>query len=433
MSAKVPLRIGVVGLGQRGSDAVRVLSLLKGVEIAALCDIHPERVRLRQDWLKANRGAAARLEFSGPSGWKRLCDAELSLVYNATPWALHVPIALRAMERGKHVASEVPAAFTVEDCWRLVETAERTRRQCIQLENCVYGETELLTEQLVAEGLLGELKHAECAYIHDLREWCYQDFRLGETDYCKTGYWNDWRLKWNARHKGNQYPTHGLAPMCRALGVNRGDRLDYLVSLESDPLGFRAYGLKRDANARRARMNIAMGDMNTTLIKTARGRSILLQHDVSSPRPYTRLNLLSGTRGIIRDYPLSVALASEEGGAAHKWLEKEALERFRARHRHPLWKEAGRYAKFVGGHGGMDFLMVLRLCRALKRGEAFEQDVYDLATTCSICELSERSVRGGSAPQAIPDFTRGAWKRREAAAIGRVGLAGMVRKEFFGK
>ena len=417
---KKNLRIGVIGLGQRGSDAVRVLSLLKGVELAALCDLHPERIALRQKWLKENRRFTVPLEFSGPDGWKKLCgEAELDLVYDASPWPLHVPAAIRAMECGKGVATEVPAAFTVEDCWRLVETSERTKRQCIQLENCVYGETELLTERLVREGFFGELKHAECAYIHDLRQWCYQDFRMDETTYCRTGYWNDWRLKWNAKHKGNQYPTHGLMPVCRYLGVNRGDRLDYLVSLECDPIGFADYGRRRDTDPKRGRTKIAMGDMNTTLVKTAKGRSILIQHDIASPRPYSRINLVSGTLGILKDYPLAVARSKNPGDPAHKWMEKEELERLKKRYMHPLWREAGKYAKIVGGHGGMDFLMILRLCRALKRGEAFDQDVYDLATTCSVCELSERSVRNHSAPQEIPDFTRGKWKRRSPNEIGR--------------
>ncbi len=415
---KGPLRIGVIGLGQRGSDAVRVLSLLKGVEVTALCDIHPERVALRQRWLRENRKFTSPLEFSGAEGWKALCEADVDLVYSATPWSLHVPIALYAMECGKHVASEVPAAFTIDDCWRLVETSERTKRQCIQLENCVYGEVELLTERMIREGLFGELKHAECAYIHDLREWCYQDFKMSETDYCKTGYWNDWRLKWDAAHKGNQYPTHGLMPVCRYLNVNRGDRLDYLVSLECDQFGFEEYGSLRDKNRKRARTKVAMGDMNTTLVRTVKGRSILIQHDVSSPRPYSRINLLSGTRGTLKDYPLEIALAKAPGAPAHKWMDKAETERIKKRYMHPLWKEAGKYAKLVGGHGGMDFLMILRLCRALKRGELFDQDVYDLATTCSICELSERSVRNHSAPQDIPDWTRGKWKRRTPNEIG---------------
>lgn len=420
---KKNLRIGVIGLGQRGSDAVRVLSLLKGVELVALCDIHPERVALRQKWLKENRKFTAPLEFSGRNGWKKLCETDLDLVYDTAPWSLHVPAALYAMECGKDVATEVPAAFTVADCWKLVETSERTGRQCIQLENCVYGETELLTERLVREGFFGELKHAECAYIHDLRQWCYQDFKMDETTYCRTGYWNDWRLKWDVAHKGNQYPTHGLMPVCRYFDINRGDRLDYLVSLECDPIGFEDYGRLRDTNKKRGRTKVAMGDMNSTLVKTAKGRSILIQHDIASPRPYSRINLLSGTRGILKDYPLAAAFSKKPGDPAHTWLEKERLDLLKKRHMHPLWREAGKYAKIVGGHGGMDFLMILRLCRALKRGERFEQDVYDLATTCSICELSEKSVRHHSAPQDIPDFTRGKWKTRQPVEIGRAGIS----------
>jgi len=402
------LKIGIVGLGQRGADALHTLSLIPGVEVAAICDVYPERVALQLKWLRENKKRPPKKTFSGPEGWKALCECDLDLVYNVTPWALHVPVALYAMKHGKHVATEVPAAFTVEDCWALVETAKRTGRQCIQLENCCYGETELLTRQLIAAGLFGELKHAACAYLHDLRKWCYDDLIMDEVAYGKTGYFDHWRLKWNAIHKGNQYPTHGLMPVCQYFGVNHEDRLDYLVSLESQPCGFRDYETTHPSlNLQPPTSNlrsIAMGDVNTTLIKTKLGRSILVQHDVASPRPYSRINQVVGTRGILEDYPLRMAFADKPGGEAHTWFSPARTKRWAAKYRHPLWKEQGEMAKKVGGHGGMDFLMILRLCECLKNGEPFDTDVYDLATTCAVCELSEKSVRHKSRPQNIPDF-----------------------------
>jgi len=405
------LRIGLVGLGQRGADALHTLSLLPHVEVTAICDFHEERVALQKKWLRANKKRLPKKSFFGAEGWKALCDCDIDLVYNATPWALHVPVALYAMEHGKAVATEVPAAFTVEDCWALVETAERTGLPCMQLENCCYGETELLTLQLIRAGMFGELKHAACAYLHDLRKWCYDDLVMDEIAYGKTGYFDHWRLKWNEIHKGNQYPTHGLGPVCKYFDINKSDRLDYLVSLESQPCGFQDWANHNLSNPSNfsnvSNLSQSMGDVNTTLVKTRLGRSILIQHDVASPRPYSRINQVVGTRGILEDYPLRMAFADKPGGEAHKWFSPARTKRWAAKYRHPLWAEQGELAKKVGGHGGMDFLMILRLCECLRSGEPLDMDVYDLATTCCICELTERSVRHKSRPQDIPDFRRG--------------------------
>jgi len=398
------LRIGLVGLGQRGADALHTLSILPHVEVTALCDFHEERVALQGKWLRDNRKRMPRKTFSGAEGWKALCDCDVDLVYNATPWALHVPVALYAMEHGKAVATEVPAAFTVEDCWALVETSERTGLACMQLENCCYGETELLTLQLIRAGLFGELKHAACAYLHDLRKWCYDDFVMDDITYGKTGYFDHWRLKWNEVHRGNQYPTHGLGPVCKYFDIGGVDRLDYLVSLESQPYGFRDWARAHDSPL--AGLSPAMGDVNTTLVRTKRGRSILIQHDVASPRPYSRINQVVGTRGILQDYPLRMAFSDEPGGEAHKWFSAARTKRWAAKYRHPLWTKQGELAKKVGGHGGMDFLMILRLCECLRKGEPLDMDVYDLATTCCICELTEKSVRHKSRSKDIPDFRR---------------------------
>ena len=420
------LRVGVIGLGMRGPGALHILAIIPGVEIVALCDKHPERVAMQQKWLRDNGHSPAKKEFSGEEGYKKLCEeADIDLVYNATPWHLHVPIALYAMEHGKHVATEVPAAFTIEDCWKLVETSERTRRHCMQLENCCYGEIEMLTLNMARKGILGELLHAECAYIHDLRECCYQDPDVNKPGYGVSGYMDYWRLKWNLAHKGNQYPTHGLGPVAWYFDINRGDRFDYLVSLESKAFGFKDYASARFPETWKARQNPAMGDMNTTLVKTVKGRSIMIQHDVTSPRPYSRINLVSGSRGILKDYPYQVALSKKRGDGAHEWESAESAEKIRKEYMHPLWKEAGEFAKVVGGHGGMDFLMILRLCYCLQNGLPLDMDVYDLAAWCSVCELSERSVRNRSATQDMPDFTKGAWMSGRPVVIEPVGLEKM--------
>ena len=319
------LRVGVIGLGMRGPGAVHILAMIPGVEVTALCDKHPERVEQQQQWLRDNGHRPAPKTFSGEDGYKRLCeDDEIDLVYSATPWQLHVPIALYAMEHGKHVVTEVPSAFTVEECWKLVETSERTQRHCMQLENCCYGENEMLAFNLVHLGLLGEISHGEGAYIHDLRTSNYNKWNE-ETG--SGGYWDYWRLRHNAVHGGNQYPTHGLGPICLDMDINRGDRFDFLVSVDSKQAGFEEVGKGLHADDPwRSGLKVKMGDMNTSIIKTVMGRTIMVQHNVGTAHPYSRLNLIQGTRGVLQDYPLRIAIEESLGKGVHAFDEKKTQE-----------------------------------------------------------------------------------------------------------
>ena len=408
------VRVGCVGLGARGSGAVHRISQIPGVEVAAICDIRPEAVAAQQKWLSKNKKPAAK-EFIGAEAWKALCQWDgIDVVYNTTPWNLHAPIGLEAMRCGKHVFIEVPAAMYIDECWALVEMSEKTKRHCMQLENCCYGEIEMLAFNICHLGLLGELKHGEGAYIHDLRS------------YNLNGYYNNWRLRWNIPHKGNQYPTHGLGPICQYMDINRGDRFDYLVSLESQPTGFATLARETIKNADdwRRKADIQMGDMNTTLIKTVKGRSIMVQHDVASPRPYSRINLISGTKGMLCDYPYRLAVEGKPGAGAHGFDDKLAAE-WREKYKHPLWKRAGEIAKKVGGHGGMDFLMDLRWAFCLQNGLPLDMNVYDLASWCSLCELTEKSVRNRSNSVDVPDFTRGGWKTTKPLGLVDVDLSKM--------
>ena len=424
------LRVGIIGLG-RGQAGVEGFNVIPGCEITAICDLNAERIRLTVEKIVNGGRPQPKVYTGGAEEWKRLCDdPNVDLVYNATPWELHVPIALYAMNAGKHVATEVPSAFTVDECWELVETSERLERHCMQLENCCYGETEMLALNLCRKGILGELVHGEGAYIHDLRshnwgEW--NDATPARDEKLKTAaYWNFWRLRHNIEHKGNQYPTHGLGPICWYMDINRGDRFDYLVSLESDQHNFEAYARARlDGGDWRANQKVGMGDMNTTLIKTACGRSILVQHDVSSPRPYSRLNTITGTRGILTDYPYRVGWEETPGAGVHRFFDDKKAEEVREKYKHPLWKQAGEMAKKMGGHGGMDFLMVLRLAYCLQNGLPLDQNVYDLASWCSLCELTEKSVRNGSNAVRVPDFTCGGWRTTPRLEIGGVDFAKM--------
>ena len=429
------LRVGVVGLG-RGHVALWNMPMIPGCEITAICDITPIRVQRALTMVaQAGQKRVPKVYDASPEEWKKLCDdPNVDLVWNATPWELHVPIALYAMRAGKHVAVEVPAAFTIDECWELVETSEKLQRHCMQLENCCYGEMEMLCLNLCRKGMLGDLVHGEGAYIHDLRGHNYAkwDPKTGYAwDIPGGAYWNHWRLKHNIAHKGNQYPTHGLGPICQYMNVNRGDRFDYLVSLESNQFNFEQYAQRNWHKDWRPEAKVAMGDMNITLIKTKGGRSIMVQHDISSPRPYSRINTVSGTRGIFADYPYRVGWepADKRGSGVHSFFDEKKAEEVRQEYKHPLWKDHGELAAKQGGHGGMDFMMTLRLAYCLRLGLPLDQNVYDLASWCSLCELTEKSVRSGSMPQQIPDFTRGAWQTTaplgiESADLAKMGLEG---------
>lgn len=393
------VRVGVVGLGMRGSEAVERLCYIDGLEIVALCDKYPDRVAKSQKTLE-KMGRAKAKEFSGEEGWKALCESnDIDLVYTPTPWHLHAPVALHAMRNGKHAATEVNVGLTIDDCWELVETSEKTKKHCMMLENCCYDFFELLTLTMARNGMFGELIHAEGAYIHDLsKDWLFN----------KKAYADMWRLKQNFQHNGNLYPTHGLGPIAQCMNINRGDKMDHLVSMSSND--FTLNDLAKEMAAKDSFFTEFTdkpyrGNMNTTIIKTNLGKTIMLQHDVSSLRPYSRLHLLSGTKGVAQKYP-----SPERIAFGHSWIKKEALDDLYKKYSPPIVNHIGTIAKEVGGHGGMDFIMDWRLIDCLRNGLPLDQDVYDAASWSCIFPLSGRSVAKRSRTVDIPDFTRGAWQ-----------------------
>lgn len=393
------VRIGVVGLGQRGSEAVERLSYIEGVEIVALCDKYPDRIAKSQQSLQKMQRPKAK-EYNGEEGWIALCESHnIDLVYSPTPWHLHTPIAVRAMKNGKHVAIEVPAAKTIDECWQLVETSEKTKKYCMMLENCCYDFFELLTLNMARQGMLGEIIHGEGAYIHDLsKDWLFN----------KKAYTDMWRLKENAYRNGNLYPTHGLGPIAQCMNINRGDKMDHMVSMSTND--FSLNNIAKEMAAKDAFFNEFTnkpyrGNMNTSLIKTYKGKTLMVQHDVSSPRPYSRIHVLSGTKGSAGKWP-----SPERISFGHRWIKKEELDDLYKKYSPPIVNHIGAIAKDVGGHGGMDFIMDWRLIDCLRNGLPLDQDVYDAALWSSIAPLSESSVTKKSKTMNIPDFTRGAWK-----------------------
>lgn len=401
------VRIGIIGLGMRGTGAVMRLSKIRDVEIVALCDLREEMV-VRSQKLLADAGRRPAKSFSGSEeAWKELVALDLDLVYIVTPWRWHTPMALHAMKNGKHTATEVPAATTIEECWELVETSEKTGKHCMMLENCCYDFFELQTFNMVRQGVFGELTHAEGAYIHNLCE-------LITNAEGNDSYQDQWRLRQNIGQNGNLYPTHGLGPVAQCLDINRGNRFSHLVSMSSQEAAFSEWA--RANNEKYAEIENYRGDMNTTLIKCAKGQTIMVQHDVSTPRPYSRIHMLQGTKGIARKYPARrIALADHHQG--HKWLNSEEMKALKAKYEHPLTRTIGEIAKKVGGHGGMDFIMDYRLVYCLKNGLPLDQDVYDAAAWSCIVPLSIESVARKGRTVDIPDFTRGAWKTNAPLGI----------------
>jgi hypothetical protein len=406
------VRIGIIGLGMRGPGAVERMSFIEGVAIHALCDKYADRVTKSQEIL-SKAGLPKAAEYSGENGWKKLCESkDIDLVYICTPWSLHTPMALYAMQEGKHVAVEVPAAVTLEECWALVETSEKTKKHCMMLENCCHDFFELLTLNMARQGLFGELVHAEGAYIHDLMV----DYNFKKPN--EGGYADMWRLKENWRN-GNLYPTHGLGPIAQCLDINRGDQMDHLTSMSTGDFLMADYAntlAAKDDFYKPFAGKTYRGNMNTTLIRTLKGKTMMLQHDVSTPRPYSRIHLVSGTKGMAQKWPSPQKMAF-----GHSWLKPEELKAYEEKYTPEIVKKIGEMAKKVGGHGGMDFMMDWRLIDCLRNGLPLDQDVYDAALWSSVGPLSEKSVANRSKTVDVPDFTRGAWKTNKPVELTLAG------------
>ncbi len=391
----------MIGVGGRGSSLLNDLLAIDGVEVKAVCDVLPDRVKAAQQRVVARGQPEPAGYANSDTAFEGLCRRDdLDLVYIATPWDWHARMAVTAMQQGKHAAIEVPAAITLRECWELVDTAERTRRHCLMLENCCYGESELLVLRMGRAGVFGELTHAEAGYIHEARDYLLQNSTAA-----------NWRRPFWQKFDGNLYPTHGLGPVAQYLGIHAGDKFDSLVSMSSREAALtrRCESLPSDNPRRRERF--VCGDMNTTLIKTALGRTILVQFTTVQSRPYSRINLIAGTKGTFCDYPPRLHL----DGQAEDWTTD--LQPYHEKYGHPLWKKFGNAARASGGHGGMDYLMNWRLIQCLREGLPLDLTVYDAAAWSSIFPLSIASVAKHSAPLAVPDFTRGAWRSQPPSAL----------------
>ncbi len=389
------VRLAMIGTGLRGRSILGEVVNIPGVSVTAICDVVQEKVDKAKAIIEKAGQPAPAVYVKGDRGYEEMLKRDdIDIVYIATPWEWHVPQSLAVMNAGKHVAAEVPAAYTLKELWQLVDTSEKTRKHLMMMENCCYDYDELLILNIVRAGLLGELVHGEGAYNHDLRSILFETKDEGL-----------WRRAHHTQRDSNLYPTHGLGPIANYMNINRGDKFEYMVAMSSGSLGLQEYRKEKlEANDPRQKEVYTCGDYNTNMIKTAKGRSIMLQHNVSSPRPYDRINLIQGTKGVFRDYPSRIYIEKDKGD--HRW---QTVDAYKEKYEHNLWRVVGEQARKLGGHGGMDYIMCWRLVQCMREGLVPDMDVYDAAAWSSPGPLSEISVAKGSMPIKFPDFTRGKW------------------------
>lgn len=415
------VRVAMIGLGERGYPQTIQMTAVPNCEVVAVCDIYDDLADKAANRVQKETGKRpATYSGSADAYMKMLEEVKPDAVIISTSWETHAQMACAAMEHGAHAFVEVPLATTLEDLWKIVDTSERTQKHCMMLENVNYGRDELMFLNMVRQGLIGELLHGEAAYIHPLKEQM-KSVERG----CGS-----WRTYHYAARGGNLYPTHGLGPVAQYMNIARGeDMFDRLVSFSSPALGRADYAKKNfPADHKWNQLEFNCGDISTSIIKTKKGRTIMVQWDETSPRPYDRKNLIQGTEGTLAGFPTRIAgtkvsptPVSEEdgqpGGAEikaaegfHEWYEGEEAEKdMYAKWDHPLYTRLADLAEEHGGHGGMDYIMLYRAIECLHNGEPLDQNVYEGALWSAVTPLSEKSVNEGGMPQVFPDFTRGDW------------------------
>ena len=402
------VRVAFIGVGARGTGHARQIATIEGTEVVAISDLYQDLVQRSIDNCKeigkGERHNEIAMYSGGENKWKlMLKEVKPDAVFISTNWDNHAPMAIEAMNSGAHAFVEVPMATTIEDMWEIINTSEKTRKHCMMMENVNYGREELMFLNICRKGLLGELLHGEAAYIHDLRSQMFQE-EIG------TG---SWRTNQYEKKKGNLYPTHGLGPVSQYMNLLRTeDTFKTLVSFSSPSAGRKIFAEDNfEKNHKWNKLNFQNGDINTSIIKTYLGRTIMVQWDETSPRPYTRLNLIQGTKGALAGGPTRAAF---DGGFenftkdSHEWIKGEGIQRLYEKYDHPMYKRLNDLTK-DSGHGGMDGMMVYRIIECLRNREPLDQNVYEGCAWSSLIELTSNSVNQGGVPQEFPDFTRGNW------------------------
>lgn len=400
------VRLGFVGVGLRGSGLLGLAARRKDTIINAICDINPEATQNAAKILQEH-GKSAKEYYNGEEDYKKLVARDdLDAVIIATPWVWHTPMAVAAMRAGKYAGVEVPAALTLEECWDLVNASEETGMPCMMLENVCYRRDVMAVLNMVRQNMFGELLHCQCGYQHDLRHVKFEPgVEFGEKGINEA----HWRTEHSVKRNGDLYPTHGAGPIAKMLDVNTGNRFLAISSMATKSRGLHNYIVEKGgADHPNAKVQFALGDIVTSMIKCANGETVVVSHDTNLPRPYSLMFRVQGTRGLWMDDNDSIYIegVSEK---PHKW---DKFKDYQKKFDHPLWKKYEKDAEGAG-HGGMDYFVINAFVEAAKRKVPTTQDVYDAAAISAIVELSERSVSLGGAPQEFPDFTGGRWIRRK--------------------
>ena len=410
------VRIAFIGLGARGSGHLRSLASLEGVEIVAISDLYEDSCKksskVASEIGKGERHNNIAQYWGEENKWKLMLEEiKPDAVFISTNWNNHAPMAIKSMESGAHAFVEVPIAVSLKEMWEIVNTSEKTRKHCMMMENVNYGRDELMYLNMCRKGVIGELIHAEAAYIHELRFQMSQEER-------GTG---SWRTHHYANGKGNLYPTHGLGPVAQYMNLGRtDDSFKSIVSYSSPAKGRDLYAQKNySVEHKWNKLNYLNGDINTSIIKTNVGRTVMVQWDETSPRPYTRHNLIQGTKGTLAGFPTRIALEGGFEGASkdhHSWIQGDQLELLYEKYDHPLYIRLNQETK-NSGHGGMDGIMRYRIIECLKNGLALDQNVYEGCFWSAVTPLSGESILEGGMPQQFPDFTRGNWTKTKPLEI----------------
>ena len=402
-----PLRLGFVGVGGRGTYHLTTCLELDNVEIKAICDINPNYLYRAKRYVEEAKRPAPALYGRDRTDWMRMVERDdLDAVITATPWQWHTPICVAAMKAGKHAATEVPAAVTLDECWELVETSEKTGKRMMMTEQVNYVREFLNVLHMAQTGALGDIVHAAGGYVHDLRFVKFDPSR------------EPWRLQWEYGHNGNLYPTHPIGPIAWWLNVNRGDRFDYLVSQSTKYRVIREYAdLYYGPQHPYAAAPTTQGDVNTSLIRTVNGKTVTLHYDTNTPHPHTSEFRLQGTKGLYCGNLRSVYF---EGRSPRKDEWEPFSAELQKEFEHPLFRSLDESKMKSGkGHGGgIDTtIMWQRWFTCLRTGTTPDMTASDAATWSSIFPLSEKSVAAKSRPVDFPDFTRGKWKNTPAIRL----------------
>ena len=411
------VRVAFIGVGARGTGHARQVATIEGTEVVAISDLYQDLVQRSIDNCKeigkGERHNEIAMYSGGENKWKlMLKEVKPDAVFISTNWDNHAPMVIEAMNSGAHAFVEVPMATTIEDMWEIINTSEKTRKHCMMMENVNYGRDEMMYLNMCRKGVIGDFLHAEAAYIHELR------FQMEEQ---KRGT-GSWRTHHYAKGRGNLYPTHGLGPVAQYMNLARGDdNFNTLISYSTPALGRKIYAEKNyPSDHKWNKLDYKNGDLNTSIIKTNVGRTVMVQWDETSPRPYSRHNLIQGTKGTLAGFPTRVALEGGVEGVTknhHSWAQGKDLEVLYEKYDHPLYKRLGALAKKMGGHGGMDFMMRYRIIECLRKGEPLDQNMYEGCFWSAVTPLSAKSIEDGGAPQRFPDFTRENWKLTNPLSI----------------